>query len=78
MVLKRPLKKILRKSQTNWNKFLKPALNLAGPFIGMPVSAETKNPRIGQATANILGNLSGGEILSLTDIYGNGLGLKIM
>ena len=30
----------------------------------MAVSAKTKNPKIDQATANVLRNLSGGKILS--------------
>ena len=44
----------------------------------MAVSAKTKNPKIGQATANILKNISGGKILSLTDMHGRGLRLKVM
>ena len=52
--IKSKLQKNLRRSQTTWNKCLKPALNIASPYIGMAVSAKTKNPKIGQATANIL------------------------
>ena len=48
------MKKIFKGSQTAWNKFLKPALNIASPYIGMAVSAKTIKPKIGQATANIL------------------------
>ena len=44
----------------------------------MAVSAVTKNPKIGQATTNILKSISGGKILSLTDVLGNGLRLKVM
>ena len=51
---------------------------MASPYIGMAVSAKTKNPEIGQATANILKSISGGKILSLTDMHGRGLRLKIM
>ena len=40
-------------SQIAWKKFLKPAVNVAAPFIGMVVSAKTKNPKVGQATTNI-------------------------
>ena len=72
------MKKIFKGSQTAWNKFLKPALNIASPYIGMVVSAKTKNPKIGQATTNILKSISGGKILSLTDMHGRGLRLKIM
>ena len=44
----------------------------------MAVSAKTKNPKVGQATAKILKSMSGGKILSLTDLHGNGLRLKVM
>ena len=70
--------KIFKGSQTAWNKFLKPAVNVAAPFVGMAVSAKTKNPKIGQATTNILKSISGGKILSLTVMHGNGLRLRVM
>ena len=44
----------------------------------MAVSAKTKNPKVGQATTNILKSISGGTILSLTDMHGRGLRLKVM
>ena len=44
----------------------------------MAVSAKTKNPKIGQATTSILKSISGGKILSLTDMHGNGLRLEVM
>ena len=72
------LQKILKGTQTAWNKILKPAVNVAAPFIGMAVGAKTKNPKVGAATTNILKSISGGKILSLTDIHGNGLRLKVM
>ena len=75
---KKTMKNYFKGSQTVWNKFLKPALNIASPFIGIAVSAKTKNPKIGQATANILRNISQGKILSLRDIDGIGLRLKFM
>ena len=75
---KSKLQKIFRGTQTAWNKFLKPAANVAAPFIGMAVSAKTKNPKVGQATTNILKSISGGKILSLTDMHGRGLRLKVM
>ena len=66
-------------SQTALNKFLKPAVNVAAPFIGMAVSAKTKNPKVGAATTNILKSISGGKILSLTDMHsGAGLRLRVM
>ena len=76
--IKSKLQKIFRGTQTAWNKFLKPAVNVAAPFIGMAVSAKTKKPNVGQATTNILKSISGGKILSLTDMHGRGLRLKVM
>ena len=76
--IKSKLQKIFKGTQTAWNKFLKPAVNVAAPFIGMAVSARTKNPKVGQATTNILKSISGGKILSLTDMQGRGLRLKVM
>ena len=75
---KNTMKKIFKSSQTAWNKFLKPVVNVAAPFIGMAVGAKTKNPKVAAAATNILKSISGGKILSLTDIHGNGLRLKVM
>ena len=52
--IKSKLQNIFRGTQTAWNNFLKPAINATAPFIGMAVSAKTKNPKVGQATTNIL------------------------
>ena len=76
--IKSKLQKIVKGTQAAWNKFLKPAVNVAAPFIGMAVSAKTKNPKVGQATTNILKSISGGKILSLTDMHGRGLRLKVI
>ena len=76
--IKSKLQKIFQGTKTAWNKFLKPAINATAPFIGMAVSAETKNPKVGQATTNILKSISGRKILSLTDMHGHGLKLKVM
>ena len=65
-------------SRTAWIKFLKPALNIASPYIGMEVSAKIKNPKLGQATANILKGISVGKMLSLIDMHGSGLRLKVL
>ena len=75
--IKIKLQKIFKGTQTAWNKFLKLAVNVAAPFIGMAVSAKTKNPEVGAATTNILKSISGGRVLSLTDMHGNGLRLKV-
>ena len=76
--IKSKLQKIFSGTQTAWNKFLKPAVNVAAPFIGVTVSAKTKNPKVGQANTNTLKSISGGKILSLTDMHGSGLRLKVM
>ena len=76
--IKSKLEKIFKGTQTAWNKFLKPAVNVAALFIGMAVSAKTKNPKVGQATTNISKSISGGKYLSLTDMHGHALRLKVM
>ena len=76
--IKSKLQKIFRGTKTAWNKFIKTAVNIAAPFIGMAVGAKTKNPKVAAATTNILKSISGGKILSLTDMHGNGLRLKVM
>ena len=70
--IKKKLKSNFRGTKTAWNKFLKPAVNAAAPFIGMAVSAKTRNPKVGQATTNLLKSPSGGKFLSLTDMHGTG------
>ena len=64
---KNTMKKIFKGSQTAWNKFLKPAVNVAAPFIGMAVGAKTKCPKVAAATTNILKSISGGKTLSLIE-----------
>ena len=76
--IKSILKLIFRGTKTTWDNFLKPALKMASPYIGMSVAAKTGNPKIGQATSNILKTLTGGKILSLTDMHGRGFRLRIM
>ena len=75
---KNTIKNIFKGRQTAWNNFLNTAVNVAAPFIEMAVGAKGKNPKIGQATTNILKSISGGKILSLTDMHGRGLRLKVM
>ena len=59
--IKSKLQNISRGAQTAWNKFLKPAIIATAPFIGMTVSAKTKNPKIGKATTKILVALVGAK-----------------
>ena len=72
------MKKIFKGSQTARNKFFKHAVNVAAPFIGIAVGDKTKNPKVARATTNFLKSISGGKILSLTDMHGNGLRIKVM
>ena len=70
---------LFRGFQSNWNKFLKPAVKVAAPFIAMVVSAKTKNLKFGQATTKIQRSRSGGENLSLNYMHSkSGFRLKVM
>ena len=75
---KNTMKKKFRGGEKAWNSFLKPALNIASPHIGMVVLTKTKNPEIGRATGIVLKSISGGRALNLTGLHGNGLRLKVM
>ena len=72
------MKKIFEWTEKLWNEFWRPAVNVAAPFIDMAVSANTKNFKVGAATTSILKNISGLKNLSLTDMHGNGLRLKVL
>ena len=63
------LQKFFRGTQRAWNKFLKAAINATASFMGMAVSAKTKNPKVGAATTNISKSISSGIFLSLTDMH---------
>ena len=65
-------------TQKNWSKFLKPADIIAAPFFRMAVAAKSEKRTVGQATTNILKSISGGKILSLADMHGVGLRLKVL
>ena len=75
---KKTIKKLFKGSQRAWNKFSKPASKKSTPFISAGVAMNTKNPQSAEVTNSILKSLPGGKILSLTDIHGNGLRLKVM
>ena len=76
--LKNTQKKMFKGSRKAWKSFLKPTINTLAPVIGMAVGAKCKNLQVGQAITNILRNISGGKMLSLTDMHGHGLRLKDM
>ena len=54
------IKQIFKCSQTAWNNFLKPALEIATPIISAGVAMKTKNPQSAQVTSKILKSLTGG------------------
>ena len=77
--IKSKVKSIFRGTKAAWDKFLKPALKIATPIISAGVAAKTKNPQSAQITNSILKALTGGKILSLTDMHsGAGLRLRVM
>ena len=76
--IKSKLKSILRETKTAWDKFIKPGLKMASPLISASTAAKTKNPQSAQVTNSILKSLTGGRVLNLTEMHGNGLRLKVM
>ena len=69
---------IFRGTNKAWDSFIKPGLKMATPLISAAVASKTRNPQSAQITSNILKSLTGGKILSLTDMHGRGLRLKVM
>ena len=51
---------------------------MATPLISAAIAAKTKNLQSEQVANNILKSLTGGKILSLTDLHDNGSRLKVM
>ena len=76
--IKSKLKSIFRGTKRAWDKFIEPGLKIATPLISATVAAKTKNPQSAQVTNSILKTLTGGKVLSLTDMHGRGLRLKVM
>ena len=76
--LKANYKKIFRGTKKAWDSFIKPGLKMATPLLSTAVAAKTKNPQSAQITNSILNSLSGGKILSLNDMHGRGVCLKVM
>ena len=72
------LQKIPKGTETAGNKFIKPGLKMATPLISAAVATKTKNPQSAQVMISILKSLTGGKILSLADLNGNSLRLKVM
>ena len=76
--IKSKLQKIFRGTKKAWDSFIKPGLKMATPLLSAAVAAKRKNPQSAQVTNGILKSLTGGKILSLTDMHGRGLRLKVM
>ena len=72
------IRKIFKGSKNVWDNFLKLALKTLAPFIGMAVGAESKSSQVGQDTASILKPVSSKKSLHLADMYGHGLGLRVI
>ena len=76
--IKNKLQKNFRGTKKAWDSFIKPGLKMATPLISAAVAAKTKNPQSAQVTNTIFKSLTGGKILSLTDMHGRRLRLKVM
>ena len=76
--IKSKLHKIFRGTKKAWDSFIKPGLKMATPLKSAAVAAKTKGPQSAQRTNNNLKSLTGGKILSVTDMHGRGLRLKVM
>ena len=76
--IKSKLRKIFRRTKKVWDSFIEPGLKTATPLISAADAAKTRNPQSAQIPSNILKSLTGGKILSLTDLHGRDLRLKVM
>ena len=76
--IKSKLKSIFRETKKAWDSFIRPGLKMATPLISAAIAARTRNPQSAQVTNSILKSLTGGKLLSLTDMHGRGLRLKVM
>ena len=76
--IKSKLQKNFEGTKKASDTFIEPGLKMASPLISAVVAAKTKSPQSAQITNNILKSLTGGEILSLRDLHGNGLRLKVV
>ena len=78
MDLGKKCKKTFDGNRTALKTIIKLAITAIAPVVGMALAAKSKNPGADQATISILKSISGGKVLSLTDIHGKNLRLKIM
>ena len=51
---------------------------IASPNISAGVIAKTRNSQAGEVISNFPKSLTGGRVLNLNDLHGNGLKIKVM
>ena len=76
--IKSKLQKIVRGTKKARDSFIKPGLKMATPLKSEAVAAKTENPQSAQITNKKLISITGGKILSLTDMQGRGLRLRVI
>ena len=74
---KNTIKRNFKGTEKVWNNFNKPGLKEGSPIVSAGVAAQTKNPQVAETTSNNSRSLTGGKVISLTDVYGLGLRLKV-
>ena len=70
------MKEVFKRCKRARDSFLRPAVITRAPVLAMAVGAKSKDAKIGQATTKILKSISGGRVLKMTDLLGNGLRLR--
>ena len=65
-------------TQKAWDKFMKPGRKTTSRPFSATVGANTENHQLAETASIILKSISGGKVLSLTDMHGNGLRLRVM
>ena len=77
-LIKSKLQKFFRGTKKPWDSFIKPGIKIATRLISTAVAAKTKSPQSAQITNNFLKTLTGGMLLSLSDMQGRGLTPKVL
>ena len=72
------LKSVFRGTKKTWESLIKPGLKTAPPLLSAAVAAKTKSPQSARIANNISKSLTGGKLLSLTDMHRRGLRLKVI
>ena len=70
-------KLVLRGSKKKWNRFIRCGLKKTSPINSAGATGKTKNPQVGEVSSFFSRSKTGGKNYSLTDMSGNGLGLKV-